>query len=70
MRSLFEKTNVRRVLQKIKLVIHKHMKRLEPEKQVGKPFYRGIMVYSKACNYTRYEETRSGTTELRAAKMA
>lgn len=59
-----------RLLQKIKLVTHKNMKRLQLGKQVGKPFYRGIMVYSKACNYTRYEETCSGTIVLRAAKMA
>lgn len=60
---------MKRLLKKIKLVAHKNMKRLQLEKQVGKPFYRGIMVYSKACNYAMYKETCSGTIVLSAAKM-
>lgn len=61
---------MKRLLKKIKLVAHKNMKRLQLGNQVGKPFCKGIMVYSKACNYARYKETCSVTIMLRAPKMA
>lgn len=58
-------------LQPKSLGAHKSIKCLYLEKQIGKPFYRSIIVvHSKAWYFTRYQETYNGTIVLRAAKMA